>query len=372
MKKIKVTVLFGGQSSEHEVSRISAQCVLQNINKDRFDIQTVGITRTGEWLKYDGDIELIGTGEWENAARSQLLLENKSDKSITKAAPSCVDLVSFKGTDDQNIGVDVVFPVLHGPNGEDGSVQGLLQLADVPYVGCNILASAAGMDKEFSKLVFQNAGIPQADYIKVMRNEIEGSIAFLIKKVSDKLGWPCFVKPANAGSSVGVSKVKEPEELEAALLLAAKYDTKILIEEFIQGREIECAVLGNENPIASTVGEIVPCNDFYDYNAKYIDGKSDTIIPANLPAHIAEKVQDYAVRAFKALGCSGLSRVDFFVDGEGRVILNEINTMPGFTSISMYSKLWEASGIPYSELITKLIELAFEKYEQNTRSYERD
>lgn len=372
MKKIKVTVLFGGQSSEHEVSRISAQCVLENIDKERFDIQTVGITKTGEWLKFEGDIKFIGTGEWEKIARNQLLLENSSDKSLTKAAPSCVDLVSFKGTDDLNIGVDVVFPVLHGPNGEDGSVQGLLQLADVPYVGCNILSSAAGMDKEFSKLVFQNAGIPQADYIKVMRNEIKGSIPYLIRRVSEKLGWPCFVKPANAGSSVGVSKVKGPEELEEALLSASKYDAKILIEEFIQGKEIECAVLGNDNPIASTVGEIVPCNDFYDYNAKYIDGKSDTIIPANIPPHIIEQVQEYAVRAFKALGCSGLSRVDFFVDVEGKVILNEINTMPGFTSISMYSKLWEASGIPYPELITRLIELAFEKYEQNARSYERN
>ena len=372
MKKIKVTVLFGGQSSEHEVSRISAQCVLENIDKERFDIRMVGITKTGEWLEYKGDISLIGSGEWEKVARQQLIDKAGLGSGLLNAPPSCVDLVSFKDAEDRNIGVDVVFPVLHGPNGEDGSVQGLLQLADVPYVGCNILASAAGMDKEFSKLVFQNAGIPQASYIKVMRNEIKGSMPFLINRVSEKLGWPCFVKPANAGSSVGVSKVKGPQELEVALLLAAKYDGKILIEEFVRGKEIECAVLGNENPIASTVGEIVPCNDFYDYNAKYIDGKSETIIPADLPSHTVEQVQDYSVRAFKALGCSGLSRVDFFVSEEGKIILNEINTMPGFTSISMYSKLWEASGIPYPELITRLIDLAFEKYEQNTRSYERD
>ena len=372
MKKIKVTVLFGGQSSEHEVSRVSAQSVLENMDIERFDIRMVGITKTGEWLEYKGDISLIGTGEWEGVARQQLLDKAGSNKRFLTAPPSCVDLVSFKDEEDQNIGVDVVFPVLHGPNGEDGSVQGLLQLAGVPYVGCNILASAAGMDKEFSKLVFKNAGIPQANYIKVMRSEIKGSMPFLINSVTEKLGWPCFVKPANAGSSVGVSKVKGPQDLEAALLSAAKYDSKILIEEFIRGREIECAVLGNENPIASTVGEIVPCNDFYDYNAKYIDGKSETIIPADLPSHIVEQVQDYSIRAFKALGCSGLSRVDFFVCEDGRVVLNEINTMPGFTSISMYSKLWEASGIPYPELITKLIELAFEKYEQDIRSYERD
>lgn len=371
MKKIKVTVLFGGQSSEHEVSRISAQSILENIDRERFDVRMVGITKTGEWLEYKGDISLIGTGEWEKAARQQLLDKAKSARALLQA-PSCMDLVSFKDEEEQNIGVDVVFPVLHGPNGEDGSVQGLLQLAGVPYVGCNILASAAGMDKEFSKLVFGNAGIPQARYIKVMRNDIRGSMPVLANRVTEELGWPCFVKPANAGSSVGVSKVKEPGDLEAALLQAAKYDSKILIEEYIRGRELECAVLGNDNPIASTVGEIVPCNEFYDYKAKYIDGKSETIIPADVPPHVMEQVQDYAVRAFRALGCSGLSRVDFFYSEEKGVILNEINTMPGFTSISMYSKLWEASGIPYPELITRLIELAFEKYEQDTRSYERD
>ena len=375
-EKIKVTVLFGGQSSEHEVSRISAQCVLENIDKERFDIQTIGITKKGEWLKFNGDISLIGSGEWEEHAKKNLLeaVSNKAclPEKAQPSAPSCMDLISFQNDEGQDVSVDVVFPVLHGPNGEDGSVQGLLQLANVPYVGCDILSSAAGMDKEFSKLVFQNAGIPQADYIKVMRNEIEGSIAFIINQVTEKLGWPCFVKPANAGSSVGVSKVKKPEELENALLFAAQYDKKILIEEFMSGQEVECAVLGNDNPIASTVGEIVPCNEFYDYNAKYIDGKSDTIIPANLKPQIMEQVQDYAIRAFKALGCAGLSRVDFFVDKQTeRVILNEINTMPGFTSISMYSKLWEASGIPYSELITRLIDLAFEKYEQTLRSYER-
>ncbi|NLL68355.1 MAG: D-alanine--D-alanine ligase [Clostridiaceae bacterium] len=374
MNKRKVTVLFGGQSSEHEVSRISAQCVLENIDKERFDVQMIGITRNGEWLKYEGDIKLIGTGEWEHVARGMLLKTNNISNlgESLVSAPTCEDLVSFKDSNNQNIGVDVVFPVLHGPNGEDGSVQGLLQLANVPYVGCDILSSAAGMDKEFSKLVFNNAGIPQADYIKVMRSEIEGSIPFLINQVSEKLGWPCFVKPANAGSSVGVSKVRSPEELEQALKDASKYDTKILIEEFIKGKEIECAVLGNENPIASVVGEIVPSNEFYDYNAKYIDGKSDTIIPADIDSDIAEQVRDYAVRAFKALGCSGLSRVDFFATETGQVILNEINTMPGFTSISMYSKLWEASGISYSDLITRLIDLAFERYGQTSRSYERN
>ncbi len=373
MKKIRVTVLFGGQSSEHEVSRVSAQCVLENIDKNRFEIQTIGITKDGEWLKYEGDTSLIGSGKWEEAARNQLrgkIEKGVSGKDIVKA-PTCKELISLNDGYNNDELVDVVFPVLHGPNGEDGSVQGLLQLADVPYVGCNILSSAAGMDKEFSKLVFNNAGIPQADYIKVMRSEIDEQTDDLIRRVTEKLGWPCFVKPANAGSSVGVSKVKRPEDLLTALKYAARYDSKILIEEYIKGREVECAVLGNDNPIASTVGEVLPCNEFYDYNAKYIDGKSEIIIPADLEQGIIEKIREYAVRAFKALGCSGLSRVDFFVEESGRVILNEINTMPGFTDISMYSKLWEASGIPYSELITRLIELAFESYNQRTRSYER-
>jgi len=368
-ERISVAVLFGGQSSEHEVSRVSAQSVIENIDKDKYDVHMIGITKAGEWLRFEGDIKLIGTGEWEAAARAKLLA---ADGNSAGTAPSCSDLVSVETQDGVKKAVDVVFPVLHGPNGEDGSVQGLLQLAGVPYVGCNILASAAGMDKDFSKLVFANEGIPQARAIKVMRQEIEGSIDVIISKINEKIGWPCFIKPANAGSSVGVSKVKKPEDLKEALLQASEYDTKILIEEFIDGRELECAVLGNDNPIASTVGEVIPCNEFYDYNAKYIDGKSETIIPADIEPQIMESIRDYSVRAFKALGCSGLSRVDFFVErGTNRIILNEINTMPGFTSISMYSKLWAASGIPYKELVTRLIDLAVEKYEQSTRSYER-
>ena len=363
-------MLFGGQSSEHEVSRISAQCVLENMDQSRYDIRMIGITKSGEWMNYKGDLRLISSGEWEDMARKNLLV---SSESRSGEIPTCMDLISAKNDDGKKAPVDVVFPVLHGPNGEDGSVQGLLQLARVPYVGCNILASAASMDKEFTKLVLNNAGIPQADYVKVNRNEIEGSIEVIKSKVSEKIGWPCFVKPANAGSSVGVCKVKEAGGLKEALLQAAKYDSKILIEEFIDGRELECAVLGNDNPIASTVGEIVPCNEFYDYNAKYLDGKSDTIIPADIEPQAMDTIREYAVRAFKALGCSGLSRVDFFLTRKtGKVILNEINTMPGFTSISMYSKLWEASGIPYRELINRLIELAFEKYDESIKSYERD
>lgn len=368
-RKIRVVVLFGGQSSEHEVSRISAKSVLENMDPNRYDIRMIGITKGGEWLRYSGDIKYLASGEWENIARANLLPGMERDEGN---AATCMDLITTRDKDGRTETVDVVFPVLHGPNGEDGSVQGLLQLAGVPYVGCDILSSAACMDKEFTKLVLNQAGIPQAGYIKVYRDEIEGSVRVIQSKVDEKIGWPCFVKPANAGSSVGVTKVKSPEGLVQALRQAAKYDNKILVEEYIDGRELECAVLGNRHPMASVVGEIIPSNEFYDYNAKYLDGKSDTIIPADIEPQIAEQVRDYAVKAFRALGCSGLSRVDFFLQkNTNRVLLNEINTMPGFTEISMYSKLWAASGVPYPELINRLIELAFEKHEQSTRSYER-
>ncbi|NLW03198.1 MAG: D-alanine--D-alanine ligase [Clostridiaceae bacterium] len=368
-RKIRVVVLFGGQSSEHEVSRISAKSVLENMDPSRYDIRMIGITKNGEWLRYDGDIKYLTTGEWEDIARGRLLSEpGRPDGD----AATCLDLIAARDSDGRMETVDVVFPVLHGPNGEDGSVQGLLQLAGIPYVGCDILSSAACMDKEFTKIVLNQAGIPTSGYIKVYRDEIEGSVHVIKNMVGERIGWPCFVKPSNAGSSVGVTKVKEPEKLLEALRLAAKYDNKILIEEFVEGRELECAVLGNRHPMASVVGEIIPCNEFYDYNAKYLDGKSETIIPADIEPCIAEQIRDYAVKAFKALECSGLSRVDFFLQEDtNRVILNELNTMPGFTEISMYSKLWEASGIPYPELIDRLIQLAFEKHEQSAKSYER-
>jgi len=367
-RKIRVAVLFGGQSSEHEVSRVSAKSVLENMDRSRYDIRMIGITKRGEWLPYDGDIKYIPTGEWEQIARAK----QGSETCKVSGTATCMDLIASRGSDGRPEPVDVVFPVLHGPNGEDGSVQGLLQLAGVPYVGCDILSSALCMDKEFTKIVLEHAGIPTAKYVRVYRDEIDCLMENIKKEIYDRIGWPCFVKPANAGSSVGVSKVRKPDELEKALRLAAKYDNKILIEEFVDGRELECAVLGNINPKASVVGEIIHCNEFYDYNAKYIDGKSETIIPADIEPQVAEKIRDYAVRAFTAIGCSGLSRVDFFLRrGTDEVVLNELNTMPGFTEISMYSKLWEASGIPYPKLIDRLIELAFEKHQQSARSYER-
>jgi len=269
-----------------------------------------------------------------------------------------------------NRSIDVVFPVLHGCNGEDGTIQGLFELAGIPYVGCGVLASSIGMDKVYSKIIFEKEGLRQGRYLVFNRKEVEGDIESLIVKVEEILSYPCFVKPANTGSSVGVSKANDREELLKALNLAVRYDRKVLVEEFIDGREVECAVLGNDEPEASTVGEIIPCNEFYDYWAKYDEkSTSKTIIPADLPEKTIATIREYAVRAFKALDCAGLSRVDFFVHkGTGEVYINEVNTLPGFTSISMYPKLWEASGVPYGELIDRLIDLALERFEENKKS----
>jgi D-alanine-D-alanine ligase len=262
---------------------------------------------------------------------------------------------------------------MHGLNGEDGTIQGLFEMAGIPYAGCNVLSSAVGMDKAVSKVLFEHAGIPQGRYIVVKRPDIEENFKAIAGRVRDELGYPCFIKPSNAGSSVGISKVKEPAGLLQALKIAGQYDRKILIEEFINGREAECAVLGYDTPVASTVGEVIPCNEFYDYNAKYMGGDSKIIIPAALDKETLETIRQYAVSAFKALDCSGLSRVDFFVEKQtGKVYINEINTMPGFTSISMYPKLWAASGLPYGQLLDRLIELAYLRFTENQKSYERE
>lgn len=374
-EKLRVAVVFGGQSSEHEVSRASAQSVLSNIDRDKYDVVMIGITKAGRWLRYHGPVEKIGTGEWEKIALLELVnLEcdcvdrgscNEHDQILPVAsARSIID-----NGDINNKPIDVVFPVLHGCNGEDGTIQGLFELASVPYVGCGVLGSSLGMDKAYSKIIFEKEGIPQGKYVVVSRKRISADLKNVINEVEALLTYPCFVKPSNAGSSVGVSKANDKEELIKALNFAAKYDRRILVEEFIDGREIECAVLGNDDPIASTVGEVVPCNEFYDYEAKYQSGdNSRVIIPAELDKKTTKTIQEFAVRAFKALDCSGLSRVDFFVQREtGDIYINEINTMPGFTNISMYPKLWEASGIAYTELISKVIELAVERYKDNIR-----
>lgn len=368
-RKKKVLVIFGGKSSEHEISRISAASIIKNINSEKFDVFMMGITKEGKWLPYEGPIEKISSGEWEQIAYNDKTGCLPRDNVSTNHVMGNILVRDGKAVLDEKMnGIDVVFPVLHGCNGEDGTIQGFLELMGIPYVGCGVLSSAVGMDKVYAKIIFEKAGIPQADYLYFTRKEIAKESLDIVQKVEEKFSYPVFVKPSNAGSSVGVSKAGDRDELLKALDYAAKYDRKVMVEEFINGREVECAVLGNDEPMASTVGEIVPSNDFYDYKAKYIDNKSKILIPADLPKDVMEKIRKYAVRAFKALDCSGLSRVDFFVHRETMdIYLNEINTMPGFTDISMYPVLWEEAGISYGELIEKLIDLAIERFEDNVR-----
>ncbi len=351
-EKLRVCVIFGGQSPEHTISRKSVTSVLNNLNKDKYNIDVIGITQKGEWYLYTGDYAKIESGEWEKD------IENKKRAIISPDASQKAILVTENG----EIGMihpDIVFPVLHGEYGEDGTVQGLLELAEMKYVGMGVLASANGMDKAYSKIVFESAGIPQADWVVVRTEEgLEGYIA----EIENKLGYPCFVKPCNTGSSVGVGKAHCRAELEVALKEAAKFDRKILVEENIEGREVECAVLGNADPKAAAVGEIVPAVEFYDFDAKYVDNSTVLKIPAELPEDVYEKIRAYAIKAFKALDGMGLSRVDFFVrNSDNAIILNEINTMPGFTNISMYPKLWDAVDVGYSELLDRLIELGLER-----------
>ncbi len=381
MAKKRVAVIFGGQSSEHEVSRVSAQSVIENIDREKYDIVMIGITKEGQWLTYEGPTNKIGSGEWEKLAltaaqeRNQNTLHMTTGSNQTSTQPEELAVSNTaRGIFGESAKepIDVVFPVLHGCNGEDGTIQGLFELAGIPYVGCGVLGSAVGMDKAYTKIIFEKEGLPQGDYLVFNRKQVNFRIDEVIDEIEGRLTYPCFVKPSNAGSSVGVNKASNREQLKRALEIAAKNDRRILVEEFIDGREIECAVLGNDNPIASTVGEVIPCNEFYDYEAKYqVGDDSRVMIPAeNLSAETVQKIREYAVRAFKCLDCAGLSRVDFFVHKDtGEIYINEINTLPGFTQISMYPKLWAASGIPYSELIDRLIELAYERYEDCKREY---
>ena len=353
MKKLSVCILFGGRSPEHEVSLRSAESVLNNIDKEKYNIFPVGITKDGDWVLYGGkDYSQLPTGQWLNCP------ENR------RAAISPVrgqGLLSFEGDCVVRERIDVVFPVLHGENGEDGAMQGLLQLAGIPYVGPHVAASAVSMDKTLTKLVVDNAGVTQAAWQLVRREELDSQVENILDSLEARFAYPMFVKPSGTGSSVGVSKAADRDQLRSALRFAGKYDRKILVEEFIHGREIEVAVMGNDSPVASICGEIDSGADFYDYDAKYVTDTSVAYIPARIPEAVAETVRDAAVKVYSAIGCQGLSRVDFFVTFEGeRVVFNEINTLPGFTSISMYPKLFDASGIPYSQLIDELLQLALE------------
>lgn len=348
--KKTVAVIFGGRSSEHEVSRTSAMLMLRALDEEKYRVLPVGITKKGEWRIYQGAVEHIGTGEWEKYSTPVCLSPDSSRKALLKIVNDRV----------KEIPIDVVIPVLHGAWGEDGTIQGLFELAQIPYVGCGVLASAVSMDKVYTKMIAKAARIPQAKYLWFPKYELPKKKEKFMDAVEKKLGYPCFVKPSNAGSSVGISKAKNREQLSAAMDLAAGYDKKIIVEEAICGREFECAVLGNEEPLISGVGEILAAAEFYDYDAKYNNSDSRTIIPAALePKQVAE-MRRIAGKIYREVDGSGLARVDFFVEEKtGKVIFNELNTMPGFTPISMYPMLWEAAGISNQELMNRLIELAF-------------
>jgi D-alanine-D-alanine ligase len=375
MNKKQVCVLFGGVSSEYEVSLRSAASVLRHMDREAYDIHMLGITRDGRWLSYTGPIDLIESDGWHRSpyARRATLSPDRAHGGILlfpgkTAIPHSQRIRQrLMGGDEPQpdegalLPVDVVFPVLHGKNGEDGTVQGLLELAGIPYVGCGVLASAACMDKEVTHHLLQSAGIPKTKLIGLRRDDVE-DFRILETRLSSELGYPLFVKPANAGSSVGITKVKSPDMLEKALEDAFLHDDKLVVEQAVIGKEVECAVLGNRGPLAAeVVGEVAPAHDFYDYAGKYLDDSTALYIPATISPTIAQKVREIAVAAYKIMGCRGLARVDFFVRGDGEIILNEINTLPGFTSISMYPKLFEASGLSYSQLIDKLIAYALEK-----------
>jgi D-alanine-D-alanine ligase len=363
--KLRVGVIFGGRSGEHEVSVLSAGSVLRAIDPERYEIVPIGITKEGRWMpgvsplpmieKKELQVQAIGSGNGkeEGSAAALSMLANDHGQILA-------------GLRDR---VDLVFPVLHGPYGEDGTLQGLLELAGIPYVGCGVLAAAAGMDKAIMKDLFRQKRIPVGDFQVYLRKDFKQNMTWILQEIETGLGYPCFVKPANLGSSVGISKAHDHKELEQALNFAAEYDRKIIVEKMMIGREVECAVLGNDEPLASVVGEILPGAEFYDYEAKYVLNNSKLIIPAEIPPELAARVQDYAIQGFKAIDGAGLGRVDFFVQPEtGVIFINEINTMPGFTQISMYPKLWEASNISYKELIDRLIQLALERYNDKMKN----
>lgn len=356
MKKKIIAVLFGGASSEHEVSRRSATSIIENIDKEKYEIVSIGITKSGEWFQYTGDISKIFDGEWENDAKNKKKAFFSPDTSIGGLVVTENDAFSI-------IKIDAVIPVLHGKNGEDGTIQGLLQLAKIPFVGCNLLSSATCMDKIDTNIILTYAGIKKAKFAFITENDFKIDEKKCINHIEKTLpNYPLFVKPSNAGSSVGISKVTSRDGLIKAINTALCEDSRVLIEENILGQEVECAVLGNENPIASIVGEIAPANEFYDYEAKYINDNSKLYIPAHISDKTSDKIREIAIKAYKTMGCSGLCRVDFFVEkNNNEIYLNELNTFPGFTSISMYPKLFENTGIPYPKLIDSLINLAFER-----------
>jgi len=356
-QKVRVGIVFGGKSTEHEVSLQSAKSVVDAIDKEKYDIVLIGIDKRGRWALYDKEQYVLNA---DNPKLIALNTQNQKEVVLTSSGTSS-SFVSL--VDRSQTLMDVVFPVLHGPMGEDGTVQGFFKLMNVPFVGAGVLGSAIGMDKDVMKRLLREAGVPIAKFVTIRKSHVPAYDELL-----SQLGAVMFVKPANSGSSVGVSKVRNEGEFKKAIDEAFRYDSKILIEEYVVGREIECSVLGNENPIASVPGEVIPTHEFYSYEAKYIDENGAELkIPADLPDSVIQNIQTIAVRTFQVLECEGMARVDCFVKESGDVLVNEINTIPGFTKISMYPKLWEASGVSYPALIDRLLQLALERHERDER-----
>lgn len=349
--KITLGILFGGVSSEHDISCISAKGIISNLDYGRYNVVLIGITKEGRWFLYNDDIGLLENDRW--------IYSKSLVPAFISPDTSVHGIVTSRG---EVIRLDVVFPVLHGKNGEDGTVQGLLQMAQIPFVGCDATSSGVCMDKAFANAISDAFDIPQAKWCSVTYYDYKKNMGDILDAAVEKLGLPIFVKPANAGSSVGISKAHTKEELAAAMEKAFKEDKKVVLEEFIDGFEVECAVMGNAEPVAAEVGQIVAAAEFYDYDAKYNNPQSQLHIPAEIPQEKRNEVKAQAIKAYKALGCEGLARVDFFVaKDDGRVLLNEINTIPGQTPISMYPKLFEAVGVPYSQLINKLVDFALQR-----------
>ena len=357
-EKMCVVLLFGGMSSEHEVSRVSVGNFVNNIDREKYEVLTVGITKEGRWLYTEATAAQMADGSWEELAGNMacVISPDRADHGMILFTPE---------GHVEKVHVDVVIPVLHGLWGEDGTVQGLLELAGIPYVGCGVLASAVCMDKAVANALFEANGVPHTKWLAADRWEIESDLEGVCEGVEKKLGWPVFVKPANAGSSVGISKVSSRDELKKAIDLALENDRKVVFEAFVDGQEVECAVIGSDPAVATRPGEILAGAEFYTYDDKYKNGVSQTVIPAHLPEAKLDEVKTYAAMAYTALNCEGLARCDFFVEhGTGRVLINEINTFPGFTSISMYPKLMEHEGLPVPQLIDRLIALALERKEK--------
>ena len=367
MKKLRVAVLFGGRSGEHDVSLMSARSVLAALDAERYEVIQIGITLDGDWLTGVNTLEAFEKGNTRNL-----------DRVVPPSEPSHQSVYIVRSTKmgdklELLAGVDVFFPVLHGPFGEDGTLQGLLELADVAYVGAGVAGSSVGMDKGIFKDVMRANGIPIVDSLLVLRSEIESDMNHVIEKVEKMGAYPFFAKPANLGSSVGISKCSSRSDLGEGLMEASRFDRRVVIERGVGNvREIEVSVLGNEDPQTSVCGEVLPSREFYSYESKYVDGTSGLIIPAQLPVEVSEKIREYAVRAYKAIDCAGMARADFFVDSDtNQIYLNELNTLPGFTSISMYPKLWQASGLTYPQLVDQLIELALERKAQRDHTEHR-